>query len=105
MAASDHLSAKQFNQAKVTRTLKAIGIGRYERIVSKKMKKARYSTYHAGVEYTPIDAATTAVKWRGNGNGSSDQALREKYHPRIEQALKEAGFQTTLHGDSIHIKH
>lgn len=100
-----NLSSKQFRQAKVTRVLNEAGIPRRRK--GKTRKRSSWPVYHAGVTYTPVDEGTTAIEYVGSGNGSrqGDAPLRERYHPRIVEALKAAGFNAEEHGDQVHVEH
>lgn len=98
-----NLSPIQFNQAKVTRILKAAGEERRRRGTTR--KRSSYPVYHSGFEYTPVDGNTTAIQWHGSGNGRVNPEARKSHHDNIVQALKTAGISAEVHGDVVHVKH
>ena len=98
-----NLNPKQFQQAKVTRILKAAGEERRRRGTTR--KRTSYPVWHAGFDYTPVDANTTALEWHGNGNGRVNEEARDQHHARILEALTAAGMSAKMHEGKIHLKH
>ena len=99
----------QNNKSRLTRTLKA-SLGEFaapQRRYLSKSKGGRAWLKSAGVVYTPIDSNNTLVHYSlATGTRPSEHSeMLNSYHERIFGALKDAGYNVSMSGDKIHVKH
>ena len=58
----------------------------------------------SGVVYTPIDSVNTLIHYH-LGSGRTSPELVKQHTERIFGALKDAGYNVSMSGDKIHVRH